>query len=328
MDTTSVQVLSTGKYVPKTVVTNDDLTKWMDTSDEWIKQRTGIEQRYISDGENTSDLCIKAAEDTLKGQDLDPGSIGLIIVATVTPDTNSPSVANKVQSAIKATNAMAFDLSAACSGFIYALSVAEKMLRHMPYDHALIIGGEVLSKTIDWSDRKTAVLFGDGAGGVLLKKAHDSNRLYAEDMHSDGNRGDALTIGAQDVNNPLVEQQEENKGYLKMDGRSVFNFVTRTIPSSIESVVSEANLSMEDVDYILLHQANARIIEIVAKKVSVPLSKFPMNIQQYGNTSAASLPILLDDYVKNGQLVLGSKQKIVLSAFGGGLTWGTILIEL
>lgn len=327
MELNSVKIHSTGMYVPKNVATNHDLTQWMDTSDEWIRQRTGIEQRYLSDGENTSDLCIKAAQNILVDQTVTPDEIGLIIIATCTPDTQSPSVASRVQSAIHATNAIAFDLNAACTGFVYAMSVADKMLKQMNTDYALVIGGEVLSKTIDWSDRRTAVLFGDGAGGVLLKKEKVDSIFYAEDLHTDGDRGDAIIIGKSDVNNPLVSSENE-KEFMKMDGRAVFNFVTRTIPSSIQTVLGQKDLSMDDVDYVLFHQANARIIEIVAKKLKSPIEKFPMNIQKYGNTSAASVPILLDELVKKKQLVLGSKQKVILSAFGGGLTWGTLLIEL
>ncbi|GAA0357719.1 ketoacyl-ACP synthase III [Alkalibacterium iburiense] len=324
----SVKIHSTGMYVPSNVTTNDDLTHWMDTSDEWIRQRTGIEQRHLSEGENTSDLCIKATENILKDVNVNPEEIGLIIVATVTPDTQTPSVAAKVQSAIQAKNAIAFDLSAACTGFVYALSVADKMLKQMQSDYALVIGGEVLSKIIDWSDRRTAVLFGDGAGGVLLKKEKSSSDLFIEDLHTDGDRGNAITIGGRKLSNPLFTSDDEDEGYMKMEGRSVFNFVTKTIPGSIESVLDRGNMTMDDIDYVLFHQANAKMIEMVAKKLNSPIEKFPMNIQKYGNTSAASVPILLDDLVKSKQLKLGSKQKIILSAFGGGLTWGTVLIEL
>lgn len=327
MKTFGVTIQSTGRYVPENEVYNETLTQWMDTSDEWIRKRTGIKKRHLSKGEDTSDLCIRASEAALLKQDIDVSQIGLIIVATMTPDSQSPSVASKVQAAIKAENAVAFDLSAACSGFIYGLSAAEKMLRHMTYPYALVIGGEVMSKTLDWNDRKTSVLFGDGAGAVLLKKESDADAFIAEDLHTDGEKGKALVSGEQEVKNPVCAADEKS-GYLTMDGRAIFNFVTKSIPKSITQVLDKGSTEPDDVDYFLLHQANARIIEIVSKKLGRPLSQFPMNIENYGNTSAASLPILLDESIENGTLRLGSGQQIVLSAFGGGLTWGTLLIKL
>lgn len=327
MNTFGVTIHSTGRYVPENSVDNETLTQWMDTSDEWIKKRTGIENRYLSLGQDTSDLCIEATKNALLKSDLDPSDIGLIIVATMTPDSQSPSVASKVQAAIQANNAVAFDLSAACSGFIYGLSVAEKMLRHMTLPYALVIGGEVMSKSLDWTDRKTSVLFGDGAGAVMLKREEDAEAFIAEDLHTDGNKGEALISGEQVVKNPLY-RSEENKGYLTMDGRAIFNFVTKTIPKSISKVLENSDTELEEVDFMLLHQANARIIEIVSKKVGSPLSKFPMNIQKYGNTSAASLPILLDELIEDDTIQIGSGQKLILSAFGGGLTWGTVLVKI
>lgn len=327
MNTFGVTIHSTGRYVPENSVDNETLTQWMDTSDEWIKKRTGIEKRHVSLGQDTSDLCIEASKKALDKSSLDPGEIGLIIVATMTPDSQSPSVASKVQSALKASNAVAFDLSAACSGFIYGLSVAEKMLRHMDLPYALVIGGEVMSKALDWNDRKTSVLFGDGAGAVVLKREQDAEAFISEDLHTDGDKGEALISGEQEVTNPLC-LTEKKSGFLTMDGRAVFNFVTKTIPKSITKVLESGNTELEEVDYMLLHQANARIIEIVSKKIGSPLSKFPMNIQNYGNTSAASLPILLDELIEDNTIQIGSGQKIILSAFGGGLTWGTVLVKI
>ena len=327
MKTFGVTIQSTGRYLPENSVYNETLTQWMDTSDEWIRKRTGIEKRHLSLGQDTSDLCIGAGQDALNKTSVDPSQIGLIIVATMTPDSQSPSVASKVQAALNAPNAVAFDLSAACSGFIYGLSVAEKMLRHMSLPYALVIGGEVMSKAVDWNDRKTSVLFGDGAGAVLLQRNDKDDAFIAEDLHTDGEQGDALVSGEQSVNNPLCLSEEKN-GHLTMDGRAIFNFVTRKIPKSIGLALKNGSTYLDEVDYVLLHQANARIIEIVSKKLDSPLSKFPMNIQNYGNTSAASLPILLDELVENQTVEIGSGQKIVLSAFGGGLTWGTLLIKL
>lgn len=327
MNTFGVRIHSTGRYVPENSVDNEALTQWMDTSDEWIKKRTGIEKRHVSLGQDTSDLCIEASKIALDKSSLDPSDIGLIIVATMTPDGQSPSVASKVQSALQARNAVAFDLSAACSGFIYGVSVAEKMLRHMDLPYALVIGGEVMSKALDWTDRKTSVLFGDGAGALVLKKEQGAEAFIAEDLHTDGDQGEALISGEQEVTNPLCSTDKKS-GYLTMDGRAIFNFVTKKIPKSISKVLENGDTELEEVDFMLLHQANARIIEIISKKIGSPLSKFPMNIQKYGNTSAASLPILLDELIEDKTIKIGSGQKLILSAFGGGLTWGTLLVKI
>lgn len=321
------KILSVGKYVPENVVTNDELTQWLDTSDEWIRSRTGIKQRHISTKENTSDLCGKAALDILKRANVSAEKIGVIIVATMTPDAQSPSVACRVQAAIGATGAMAFDVNAACSGFVYASSIAEKLLSHSAFDYALVLGGEVMSKAVNWEDRSTAVLFGDGAAGILLEKQAHSQHFLGEDIHADGTRGDALTSGETPMNNPLVDKEDTNP-HLEMSGRDIFDFVVRTVPKSIETVVTDHNLSLEEVDYFLLHQANARLIQAVAKKLKVPIEKFPMNIASYGNTSAASLPLLLEECIEKGTLTLGSGQTIVLTGFGGGLTWGSLLIRV
>lgn len=327
MKPTKISIEATGSYVPDHRVSNHDLTQWLDTSHDWINKRTGIHSRHLSLGENTSDLCIKAGKEILKDVSVSPEDIGLIIVATMTPDSQSPSVASQVQAHLRATNAMAFDLNAACSGFVYALAAAEKMLRHMNYSYALVIGGEVMSKVVDWTDRSTAVLFGDGAGGVLLKKGEEKEQFLSEDLHTNGDKGHALVSGEKSVSNPLVKG-ENSLGQLSMDGREIFNFVTRAIPVSIQNVLEKAGKEISEVDLILLHQANARIIEIVAKKLKCPLDKFPTNIQNYGNTSAASLPILIHELTKEKKMLNGSKQTIILSAFGGGLTWGTLLLEL
>lgn len=322
-----IRIRSTGRYVPKRRVANEELTHWMDTSDEWIKKRTGIENRYMSTGETTSDLCSKAADCIVSNGGVRVEDIGLIIVATMSPDSQSPSVASKVQAHLGAVNAVAFDLNAACSGFIYALSTAEKMLRHMAHSHALVIGGEVMSKVIDWNDRKTAVLFGDGAGGVMLERNTETEHFISEDLKTDGNRGNALVSGLSTVSNP-VHKEDAVSSFLTMDGREIFNFVIKSIPMSIKSVLDDQELTVDDIDQFILHQANARIIESVSKKLKCPVEKFPTNIQHYGNTSAASIPILLDELNEQDKLFTDKKQKLILSAFGGGLTWGTLLLEL
>lgn len=322
-----VKIRSVGKYVPDKVLTNDDLTEWLDTSDEWITSRTGIQQRHISTVESTADLCTKAAHEALKKAGVAAEAVGLVIVATMSPDAQSPSVACTVQANIGAAQAMAFDINAACSGFVYASSVAEKMLSASPYQYALVIGGEVMSKVVDWQDRSTAVLFGDGAGAMLLEKNSDTHSFIGEDMHADGSRGRSLVSGETALENPLTVKREINP-YLQMSGRDIFDFVIRSVPKNIRTVVEDNGLDLEDVDYFLLHQANARLIKAVSKKLKQPIEKFPQNIQYFGNTSAASIPILLDDLIERGDIQLGSKQTLVLTGFGGGLTWGSLLINL
>ncbi|MGB3161224.1 beta-ketoacyl-ACP synthase III [Carnobacterium sp.] len=321
------KIISTGSYLPKKTISNAQLESLMDTSDDWIKTRTGIENRRISESENTSVLCGKAALDILKKANISASKIDLIIVATMSPDYLSPSTACLVQDYIGASKSMAFDLSAACSGFIYALSVAEKMLSSGNFHYALVLGGEVMSKMIDWNDRSTAVLFGDGAGGVLLESTDSIGSFISEDIHSDGSRGLALTAGALPVTNPYSENHLTDT-YLEMEGRAIFDFATRSVPKSIEAVVDKASLTLSDIDRILPHQANSRIIQSMAKKLKIPFETFALNISDYGNTSAASIPILLDELVLSGDLVLGTGKKIILTGFGGGLTWGSMLIRI
>lgn len=323
----NAKIMGAGSYTPHKVVSNAMLEKMMDTNDEWIRTRTGIETRHISEGENTSVLCGKAAMDILEKTGVSAKEIDFIIVATMTPDGLSPSTACLVQDYIGANPIMAFDVNAACSGFIYALSIAEKLIQSGTFQYGLVLGGEVMSKIIDWQDRSTAVLFGDGAGGVLLGATETENSFLGEDIHSDGSRGESLTAGRHLVTNFHTKEDKKNE-YLQMDGRSIFDFAIRSVPESIRTVVESSNYSLEEIDCIVAHQANYRILKAIAKKLKIPAETFATNIAEYGNTSAASIPILLDELITNGDLVLGSKKKIVLTGFGGGLTWGSILIQL
>ncbi|MGX7395613.1 beta-ketoacyl-ACP synthase III [Carnobacterium mobile] len=322
------KIIGTGSYVPQKVVSNEMLESLMDTSDEWIKTRTGIERRHLAETENTSVLCGKAAQAILEKTGIVAEEIDLIIVATMSPDYLSPSTACLVQDYLGAKQGMAFDVSAACSGFIYALSVAEKMLQSGAFRYALVLGGEVMSKIINWEDRSTAVLFGDGAGGVLLERTETEGSFLGEDIHADGSRGLALTTGSLPVQNPYSSQKEPNDVFLKMEGRAIFDFAIRSVPKSIRSVVETADLSLTDITRIIPHQANSRIIQAIAKKLKIPFEQFALNISNYGNTSAASIPILLDELVSSGELTLGKDEKIILTGFGGGLTWGSMLIQL
>ncbi|MGT2637893.1 beta-ketoacyl-ACP synthase III [Streptococcus ratti] len=314
-------------YVPSQVVTNDDLSKIMDTSDEWIASRTGIKERRISQTEDTGDLASRVAEQLLQKAALKAEEIDFIIVATITPDSMMPSTAARVQAAIGAVNAFAFDLTAACSGFIFALSVAEKLIKSGQYRKGLVIGAEVLSKTIDWTDRATAVLFGDGAGGVLLE-AGSSEHFLAESIHSDGRRGESLTSGNHAISSPFSQESEEDKGFLKMDGRAIFDFAIRDVSKSISALIEQSGFLADDIDCFLLHQANIRILDKMAKKINADREKFPANMMSYGNTSAASIPILLAECVENGTITFDGSQTVLLSGFGGGLTWGSLIVKI
>lgn len=327
------KIVSTGSYVPKKQVSNEMLESFMDTNDEWIRTRTGIQQRHLSlNGENTSHLCGEVAKELLEKASVTASEVDLIIVATMTPDYLSPSTACLVQEYIGANQVMAFDVSAACSGFVYALSVADKMMQSGNFRYGLVIGGEVMSKVLDWNDRGTAVLFGDGAGGVLLKAEESPIKktplILAEDIHADGSRGLALTVGNLPVANPYQELSEQPVQQLEMEGRKIFDFAIRSVPKSIKQVVENAGLELADIDYILPHQANYRIVEAIAKKLKLPMSMFKTNMDKYGNTSAASIGILLDELITSGELQIGSGQKVILTGFGGGLTWGSLLIQL
>ncbi|OTN89518.1 hypothetical protein A5819_002016 [Enterococcus sp. 7E2_DIV0204] len=314
------KITCTSRYVPENAVSNHQLSTMMDTSDEWISSRTGIRSRNIVINENTSDLCIKVAEKLLEKSGRKAQDIDFILVATMTPDYGTPSVACLVQGKISATNAFAFDISAACSGFVYALSMGEKLIR-TGKKLGMIIGGETLSKVLDWNDRSTAVLFGDGAAGVLLE-ASDEEHFISEKLQSDGQRGKSLTSGYIENQSPFYTGTAESSGYLQMAGRDIYDFSLNDVTNNIRAIVEE------DVDYLLLHQANKRIIEKISKKLNVPREKFLTNMEHNGNTSAASIPLLLDESVESGVLQLGSKQKIVLTGYGGGLTWGSILMTL
>ncbi|MEG1000171.1 MAG: beta-ketoacyl-ACP synthase III [Cellulosilyticaceae bacterium] len=316
-----VKIVGTGKALPSNRVTNDDLSKVVDTTDEWIKSRTGISTRYLSKGETTTQLAIEAAKAAMLDGGIDPETIDLIIVATITPDSVMPSTACLVQEAIGATRATAFDITAACSGFLYASMVAADAIKLGRSETALIIGAEVLSKVVNWEDRATCVLFGDGAGAAVYQKTHKNNiiNIYSE---SDGASGNALTLSGRKLNNPYFKDDTE-LGHMYMDGRAVYKFATHVVPSSIEKVLEGTGVGMQDVDMFILHQANERIMDSVAKKIGVDSTKFFKNLANYGNTSAATIPIALSEakeFLKPGD-------KVVLCGFGGGLTWGSMLLE-
>ncbi|MBM7543516.1 3-oxoacyl-[acyl-carrier-protein] synthase-3 [Weissella beninensis] len=318
-------IKETAHYIPKRVVNNDDLTMYMDTSDEWIKTRTGIENRHIVTSENTSDLAIKVAQTLLIKSNVSAEQISFIIVATMSPDYTTPSVAAQVQGALQASNAFAFDVNAACSGFTYALSIANRMLSK-PSQYGIVVGAEVLSKLVDWQDRTTAVLFGDGAGGVLIQgQAEGNQQVLAEDLVTLGEKSNSLKAGYRLNENIFSDKNDTQTGYFEMVGRDIYAFATREVPKSIKRALARANLTVNDIDKFVIHQANGRIIEKLAKELGLAKTLFPTNVAKYGNTSAASIPILLDELVQANEITIGDT--IVMVGFGGGLTVGTMIIK-
>lgn len=317
------KIIGTGSYLPSHVVTNDDLAKIVDTDDEWISSRTGIKERRIVDNEKeeTAYLASMAAKAAVEDAGISPEEIDLILVATMSPEQVLPNVACEVQAAIGAVHAVGMDLNAACSGFVFALNTAHTYISSGIYKNILVIGAETVSKTIDWSDRSTCVLFGDGAGAVVVTASETGS--YEMVMGSDGKKKEALTCKSRPMNNLFVKNSELE--YIKMEGQEVFKFAVKTVPECVLQVLNKAEVSVEDIKFFVLHQANQRILSSVAKRLNVSLDKIPMNVERYGNTSSASIPILLDELNKKGLLQEGDK--LVLSGFGGGLTWGASLIE-
>lgn len=318
----TMRIIGTGSALPEARITNDNLAEIMDTSDEWIQGRTGIRARRIAITETTTSMSIDAAREALKDAGVMAEDIELIIVATLSPDMCLPSTACEVQSAIGAVNATAFDLNAACSGFLFALNTAYAYLQCGIYKTALIIGAETLSKMMDWQDRSTCVLFGDGAGAVVVK--NDNVGMIGMKQGSDGSRGMVLSCENRRVNNPYVTN-DMGLSYVKMDGQEVYRFAVKTVPKCMEDMLDETHISADRVKYYLLHQANLRIIESVSKRLNQPIEKFPTNLEECGNISAGSVPILLDHVNKKGELKRGDI--IVLAGFGAGLTWGAAVLE-
>ena len=316
------RIAGIGAYVPETIVTNNDLAKIVETSDEWISSRTGILERHISTKETTSDLAAEAARRALKAAGVKPEELDLIILGTSSPDCNYPSGACEVQAKIGAVNAAAFDISAACSGFIFAMNLVQGFFKSEMYQTALIIGAETLSKVTDWDDRSTCILFGDGAGAAVLK--NEESGVIDIVMGSDGTKGDALKCVSRSLGNFLTGERPK-LGFMTMDGQEVFRFAVKQVPNSIDALMKRNQVTKQDIKYYVLHQANERIVEAVARKLKEPMTKFPMTIAKYGNTSTASIPLLLDDMVKKGMLEDGDM--IIMSGFGAGMTWGTVLLE-
>lgn len=320
-----IRIIGTGSCVPGRKVTNDDLAKVVETSDEWIRTRTGIGSRHISNGQGTASMAAEAARKAMENAGVEPEDIDLILVGTTTADHCFPSAACEVQGILGAVRAVGYDISAACSGFIFALNTADALIRSGSYRTALIIGADNLSKIVDWTDRSTCVLFGDGAGAVVVQRCEDEAAgLAAMDMGSDGRKASVLECQSRTMENFLTGKKPE-PGYITMEGQEVFKFAVKKVPECILKVLADGGEDIEDIKYFVLHQANYRICESIAKRLKVSMDRIPMNIADYGNTSGATIPVLLDELNREGKLNQGDK--LVLAGFGAGLTWGASLIR-
>jgi len=325
--TPHAHVVGWGKYIPHRVLTNDDLSRMVDTSDEWILSRTGIrERRLADDGETTATMAVQAARCALEVAGLSPAQLDLIIVATVTPDHLFPATACLVQDALGATRAAAFDLSAGCSGFVYGLAVAAHLLETGAYRTALVVGAETLSRITDWSDRATCVLFGDGAGAVVLQAGENAGGVLATVLGADGSGGDLLKLPAGGSRWPASHRTvAQGLHYLRMEGREVFRFAVRKMPAATREVLEKAGLSLVDVDLLIPHQANQRIIDAAARALGLSADSVYSNLERLGNTSAASIPIALCEAAEEGRIRPGDL--VVCVGFGAGLTWGAAAIR-
>lgn len=321
-------IAGTGHKVPEKVLTNADLERLVDTSDEWITARTGIKERRIcAEGEALSDLAIPAVEGALEMAGVDGGEIDMVICATVSPDTPFPATATKIQDAIGAGRAAAFDVSAACTGFIYGLGIAQRFVDGGTCRHVVVVGGEVLSKYVDWTDRSTCVLFGDGAGAVVLSASDEDDRgLLNVSMHSDGSLGGLIyRPGGGSLNPPSPQTYAQGLDFIKMRGNETFKIAVRSLAEVSDQALEACGLEHADVGWFIPHQANRRIIDAVGARLEIPEGRTYVNIERFGNTSAASIPIALDELNRAGRIASGDI--LLFSAFGAGLTWGAGVVR-
>jgi 3-oxoacyl-[acyl-carrier-protein] synthase III len=314
------RIVGTGSYLPARVVTNDELSRTVDTSDAWIRARTGIRERRIAaPAETTSDLALHAARNALDMAGIAPADVDLIIVATTTPDMVFPSTAAILQGKLGAAGGAAFDLQAVCSGFVYALAVADRMVAAGMARNALVVGAEIYSRILDWNDRGTCVLFGDGAGAVVLVPSQVPGIVSAH-LHADGRYGAMLSVPG-----TLADGAVSGSPYVHMDGAGVFKFAVRVMAEAAAEALGENGLDATAIDWLIPHQANIRIIDATAKKLGVPPEKVVVTVDRHANTSAASIPLALDEAVRDGRIVAG--QRVLLLGVGGGFTWGSVLIN-
>lgn len=324
-----IKISGTGSALPEKRVTNLDMAKLVETSDEWIRERTGIAERRISTGDTVAALSAKACKSALAMAGKTAEDVDLILVATCSPELLLPCAACQVQGSIGARNAVAFDLNAACSGFLFGLSTAYAYLQSGLYRNALVVGAEVLSKLVDWSDRSTCVLFGDGAGAVFVEAVQEQGErtgIISIAQGSDGEKGMVLSCRERALANPFIQEEakSEENAFIHMDGQEVYKFAVRQVPACIQEALDKAGLGVDEIDCFLLHQANVRIIEAAAKRLKADIGKFAMNLDRVGNMSSATVPVLLDELNREGKLHRGDK--IVLSGFGAGLTYGACVL--
>ncbi len=321
------RIAGTGSYLPDRVLTNDDIARMVDTSDEWIFERTGIrERRLAAPQEATSDMATEAGRRACRAAGIDPRELDLIIICTLTPDHWVPPAATLVQRNLRAHRAAAFDLNAACSGFIYGLTVADKMVRTGAAGKVLVAGSEVLSRVTDWSDRGTCVLFADGAGAAVLTPAEEDRGILSTHLHSDGRLADLIIIPGGGSRLPVTREVLEKKlNFVKMKGNEVFKVAVKKLSELVDEVLAANGLSAGDIDFLVPHQANYRIIEATRRKLGLPEEKVILTVERHGNTSAASVGLALDEAVRSGRIKPGDL--VLLEAFGGGLTWGAVLVR-
>ena len=320
------KIIGTGSCLPKRRVSNNDLSEFLETNDEWIRERTGIGFRHVLENETPEELAIVAAKNALDAAGMSGEEVDMIVVSTLSSNHMLPSVSCLVQRGIGAEHALCFDLNAACTGFLAAYNTVQAYISTGVIKTGLVIGAEGLSRITEWADRSSCILFGDGAGAAVLRE--DPSAQFGMIMHADGAKGDALTCefsygmenGYPGTVAAVSEEEKRHRTRMQMNGQEVFRFAIRQVPAGIHELLEKEQMEMDSVDWFLLHQANARIIEGAAKRLGAPIEKFPMNLEEYGNTSSASIPILLDEMVREGKIQRG--QCLVLAGFGGGLTWG------
>jgi 3-oxoacyl-[acyl-carrier-protein] synthase-3 len=322
------RIVGTGAAVPKKILTNADLEKLVDTSDKWITERTGIKERHVvSDGEKFSDLCTKAAEQALKRAHVRPEQLDFILVGTISPDMPFPATSCLVQRNLGATRAAASDVAAACVGFLYGLHLGDALIQASKAENILVIGGEILTRIVDWTDRSTCVLFGDGAGAAILQATKGDHGILGSRMKSDGNYADFICMPGGGSNRPANDPTsiEEKLPFIKMKGNETFKVAVKMMADVSAELLAEQGFPLDQVDLFIPHQANERIINAVGERLKVPASKVYKNIERYGNTSAASIPIALDECVREGRIREGNL--VLLTAFGAGLVWGSVLMR-
>ena len=322
------KIIGTGSYVPKMLITNEELSKNVETTDQWIRERTGVRQRYLMKDETTADMAVKAAKEAVSSAGISPEDIDAIVVSTVSSELILPNTACFVQEQIGAVNAFCFDINTACTGFMMAYNTVQSYIDSGLVETALIIGAEGLSKIVDWNDRGTCILFGDGAGAAIIRK--NENAVFDTVMKSDGSQGSALTCHNEFSNRPRKivknEMRQTFGTYIEMDGQRIFKFAVKQVPECINELMNKMEITKDVIDIFVLHQANLRICQAIAKRLKVSMDKVPTNVGRYGNTSSACIPILLDELYKTGQLKEG--QKIIMSGFGAGVTLAATYLEV